>query len=413
MYSFVRTEISTKNIFCRRDSASVWGFCGYGADGLEKLQLLATYCSGVSVRKERGARARAIRGARGVGGGVSRGGFGGGTGIPLLIVVVSELRSFLRFAAARLGAKLGGRGMLTYHHVSVMLERIGMRWWLAMFDIEIYFDDSGTDAGTPVAVAACYVGQKEQWDHFVRNWNRVREEEGFDIFHMAEFVAKPEMKHEPFCHWDRAKKDRVYAKLASIINARVRHGFAVAVPKQFFDEFVFDEFKQYASNHYVWAVKSVLGSIEQWRRKFGLTIPMQYVFERGALGESQLRRVWDDCLLYAENERRYGIVADGVQFRSKKAFTPLQAADILAWQMQNYMRRCVMNARSIKERRKAHPGFLMLRDNRPMDLMFYSRAQTETAMQRTKAFYERHKIWPWQPEANAYPNVRPLPDEWP
>lgn len=45
-------------------------------------------------------------------------------------------------------------------------------------------------------------------------------DEGFDMFHMAEFVAKPEMGHEPFCHWDNRKKDRVYAKLASIINTR-------------------------------------------------------------------------------------------------------------------------------------------------------------------------------------------------
>jgi hypothetical protein len=63
---------------------------------------------------------------------------------------------------------------------------------MAMFEFEVYFDDSGTDAGTPVAAAACYVSSKNQWDEFVRNWDEVRAKEGFETFHMAEFVAKPE-----------------------------------------------------------------------------------------------------------------------------------------------------------------------------------------------------------------------------
>src|SRR5262249_20109220 len=53
-------------------------------------------------------------------------------------------------------------------------------------------------------------------------------EEGFDMFHMAEFVAKPEMGHKPFCDWDNTKRTRVYRRLASIINCRVRKGFAIA-----------------------------------------------------------------------------------------------------------------------------------------------------------------------------------------
>ena len=52
-----------------------------------------------------------------------------------------------------------------YAHVSAMLARTGLPWWLAMFEIELYFDDSGTDGGTPVAVAACYVFHNWIGDH--------------------------------------------------------------------------------------------------------------------------------------------------------------------------------------------------------------------------------------------------------
>ena len=95
-----------------------------------------------------------------------------------------------------------------------------------MPEFQAYCDDSGTDANTPVAVAACYIASREQWDFFVRNWDEVREREGFDVFHMCEFMAKPEAGHKPFCDWDNIKKDRVYKKMASIINTRISRGFA-------------------------------------------------------------------------------------------------------------------------------------------------------------------------------------------
>lgn len=270
-------------------------------------------------------------------------------------------------------------------------------WWLAMFELEVYFDDSGTDAGTPVAVAACYVASKVQWDEFVRSWDEVSAQENFKAFHMAEFVAKPEAGHKPFCDWDNAKKDRVYRRLASIINCRVRKGFAIAVPKKPFDKYAIKEFKdEYAQNHYVWAARSVMGLIEQWRRQFNVTSPMQYVFDRGSLGQKQLEQVWDDCMLYESAQERYGIVPGGVMFADKRIFKPLQAADILAWQSQNHMRRTVMVGRDPNDPRYLHEGFKQLRENRPMMLGFYSDSQVKKAFDKTKAFYKQHGIWPWQ-----------------
>jgi hypothetical protein len=281
-----------------------------------------------------------------------------------------------------------------------MLERTHVEWWLAMFELELYFDDSGTDSGTPVAVAACYVAKKSQWDEFVRNWDQVMADEGFTMFHMAEFVAKPEMKHKPFCDWSKEKKDRVYRKLASIINTRALKGFAVAVPKQPFDDYVFDEFRLYAQNHYVFAVKSVMGFIDNWRQQHSITIPMQYVFESGTAGESQIEDVWKECLLHKNSEHRYGIIPNGVMFQNKRLFKPLQAADILAWQMQNNMRRTVMEG--LDPDHKVHWGFRMLRQDRPMELAFYSREQMRMALERTKAYHAEHGIWPWEPESGGY-----------
>jgi hypothetical protein len=267
-----------------------------------------------------------------------------------------------------------------------------------MFEFEVYFDDSGTDGNSPVAVAACYVASKDQWDQFVKNWDEASKTEGFDVFHMAEFVAKRQAGHKPFCDWDNPKKERVYARLANIINTRVRKPFALAVPKIAFDRYVFPEFKeQYAGDHYTWAAKATIGLLENWRLTRGITSPMQYVFDRGSRGQQQLQKIWDESLGRDGAERRYGIVPNGVMFQDKAIFKPLQAADILAWQMQNHMRRTVMLGKNPDDHSLAHPGFIMLRKDRETDLGFFSTDQMKKVFDEAKFRKEQTGKWPWEP----------------
>jgi hypothetical protein len=152
-----------------------------------------------------------------------------------------------------------------------------------MFEFENYCDDSGTDGNSPIAVAACYVSSKAQWDEFVRKWNAVLLDEGFEYMHMAELVAKRDPGHKPLCDWDNAKKDRVYAKLANIINTRVRKGFGVAIPKDAFDKAAPKHFREhYANDHYTYAVHCCIGLIAEWRKQLGVTPPIQYIFDQGS-----------------------------------------------------------------------------------------------------------------------------------
>jgi hypothetical protein len=110
---------------------------------------------------------------------------------------------------------------------------------------------------------------------------------------MREFMAKPEAGHKPYCDWENAKKDRVYQKPASIINTRIRHGSAVAVPKAPFDRYVFQEFKDgWAADHYTWAIRSVLNFVSDWRQNNEIFGPMRYVFHRGSLSQTRIDQVW-------------------------------------------------------------------------------------------------------------------------
>jgi hypothetical protein len=86
-------------------------------------------------------------------------------------------------------------------------------------------------------------------------------------------------------------------------------------------------------------------------------------------------------------------------FQDKAVFKPLQAADILAWQVQNHMRRTVMIGRDPDDPRLLHPGFKMLREKRPMDLGFYSTDQLKRVFDAAKTMKETTGKWPWEPNS--------------
>jgi hypothetical protein len=267
-----------------------------------------------------------------------------------------------------------------------------------MLKLEVYFDDSGTDGTSPVAVAACYISSKEQWDHFVRNWDEVRKDEGFDVFHMTEFMAKKEAGHKPYCDWNTTKKDRVYRKLASIINTRIRRGFGIAIPKAPFDKYAIQEFKdEFASDHYTWAVRSALLFISSWREQHRYVTPMQYVFHRGSLSQPRIQEIWESESKKnnALAELRFGMVPEGIMFQDAAVFKPLQAADILAWQVHNQMRRTVMMGIPMKKV-KVHDNARMTLGNPLVCAAYYGSEQTKKVFDDARLYKASRGDWPWK-----------------
>jgi hypothetical protein len=271
-----------------------------------------------------------------------------------------------------------------------------------VFEFELYCDDSGTDGNSPIAVAACYIASKDQWDQFVRNWDDVLHDEEFAYMHMAEFVAKPDAGHKPFCYWDNTKKDRVYRKLASIINTRVRKGFGIAIPKAAFDSAAPKHFRDhYAKDHYTYAVMCCIGMIADWRAQYGVTPPIQYIFDQGSPQE-QISAVWTLIGKEPHYAQKYGLAPNGYGFRDMKSFKPLQAADILAWQMRNHTRRLLDKYKSLSlcspdhDVRLCHPGFRFLRQDRPMLLGFYSEEQMRKVFTDVEEYEQKNGKPPYE-----------------
>jgi hypothetical protein len=246
---------------------------------------------------------------------------------------------------------------------------------------EVYFDDSGTDSQSPLAIAACYISTKRGWNEFTEAWKRIGSQEGFDTFHMADFAAKS----KPFDTWDGDKRKRVYNRLAKTINDNKWVGFGIAIPKDVFDRVVPSLPEpvrtKCGKHHFTFVVKAVLTMIVAWRVEFGIKSPMNYIFDRMAKGRGEIKKIWDDIDHY-ENQllERLGIEPHGFSFQNKECFHPLQAADILAWQMNWHVRNVIgSQAQDVED---CHANFRTLRLNQHMRLAFMTEANFMSTIQK-------------------------------
>jgi hypothetical protein len=264
-----------------------------------------------------------------------------------------------------------------------MLDRTGADWLIAMF--EAYFDDSGTDGNSEIAIAACYVSTKRGWDDFVKAWDNARWEEGFDAFHMAHFVAKRDQGHKPFCDWDNHKKSHVYGRLAKIVNENKRIGIAAAVPKATWNRVPERMRQHFGREHYTFAVRMCMQRILDWRERSLITLPIQYVFDwemKRSAKRVEIEKIMD---IIAENEdaaRAFGLERNGSSFQHKEVFKPLQAADILAWQMRCHMDKIFPLGHD--DVSLCHPGFRVLREDQKWTSDFSRTTRSTNSSNKTK-----------------------------
>ncbi|HUY12755.1 MAG TPA: DUF3800 domain-containing protein [Terriglobia bacterium] len=274
-----------------------------------------------------------------------------------------------------------------YRNFASDLELTGLDYLIFMF--RVYFDDSGTDANSDITVAACYVSTKRGWDEFVTEWDRARWQEGFDSFHMAEFTAPSEHQHKPYCDWDEVKKNHVYERLAKIINQNKRIGIAVAVPKENWNRTPERIRLHFGTEHYTFAVRLCMMQIAKWRKKSLISLPIQYVFD-WEMNTSRKRKEIDTIFEIFSNPAHehlaevYGVEPEGYSFQRKENFKPLQAADILAWQMRSHMHKIWLHDQD--DLSLCHPGFRMLREDQEMDLGFMTEEQITRFVEKVDAW---------------------------
>jgi hypothetical protein len=170
-----------------------------------------------------------------------------------------------------------------------------------------------------------FVASAADWEDFDGKWRDRLGREGLSCFHMADFTRSvgdfAPLKKE------KQRKRGLLKDLLGIISSHAYRKFGVTVEVEALDAELADQAKlEYAPNALALAGGVACGQAIFWAREEGFPVP-EFVFEDGDLAGEKL----------GEQVK----VLTGVMptFKSKtdsrevKAFTPLQAAEILAYEM--------------------------------------------------------------------------------
>ena len=231
-----------------------------------------------------------------------------------------------------------------------------------------YLDESGTHRGSRAIAVAGFLGRPDAWGAFAFEWTREIEAWGLDTFHMAQFESR-----RPGYDWPEEVRRARLNRLLEIIDRHVAGSVGITFSMEDYDAvFPPDEIPEGPNIQELAPGILAPGSLRpgdpepapvdyrpgELRRKtggpYGLAatavmldaakiawaLPgerfVDYVFEDGASGRGQLRKVAGDIL--ADEPSRRDMRVSSFAFRSKSE-APLQAADLLAYELHKHLPR--------------------------------------------------------------------------
>lgn len=156
--------------------------------------------------------------------------------------------------------------------------------------------------------------------------------DGLEYFHMVDFAS---CRKQFRTGWreDEPRRRSLYSDLIGIINSHVYRQFASVIESDQFGKLSPENRKEYSLNSYVLACRTCAAEITRWKTREGLDhVPTGFAFEDGDIGRGMLtKRFLEDG--YPEPTflpKRDTARSDGTMING---YTPLQAADILAYEL--------------------------------------------------------------------------------
>jgi hypothetical protein len=195
--------------------------------------------------------------------------------------------------------------------------------------LTVAFDASGHPT-QPVLVVAGFIASVEDWILFDREWKDRLAYDGLTSFHMQSFAQSSGV----YRTWkkDEARRRKLLADLTGMIFKHAQRKFGAAVVNSDLIALIDDDArKAFALSAYGIAGRGAAGNVDEWTKENPAERAVRYVFEDGDFNKGDLmRRMKEDGfatpIFEPKTDRpgRNGIPVPG--------FTPLQAADILAYE---------------------------------------------------------------------------------
>lgn len=195
-------------------------------------------------------------------------------------------------------------------------DRRRLRGLMALKVYKANIDGSG-GVDRPVLILAGFVATVEQWLPFTDEWdNRLRQ------------AGKPYVRMS-----DMENDQEIAAFFYRVVEEHATAGLAMAIPVapllKVCDELGYDPDSE-MRNPYFLASKGIINCTAQCQREFGITEPIDFIFDRQT-EERQILHAWDYYVEGRIPPEVRALTGERPQFLDDKKHPPLQAADIYAW----------------------------------------------------------------------------------
>jgi hypothetical protein len=172
---------------------------------------------------------------------------------------------------------------------------------------------------------AGFISSENDWADFDKAWQARLSADGLSYFHMAEFAQSTGQFHG----WknQEVKRHKLLYDLMMVIKSHVYRKFGCAIVNEILLTHLSEDLKQeYYLKAYALVGRTYAAKVREWAKMEKFPSPIELVFEDGDSGKGELF-----------NRLRKDGFPDPV-FKPK-AFTPLQAADFLAYEAFLVMKR--------------------------------------------------------------------------
>jgi hypothetical protein len=196
-----------------------------------------------------------------------------------------------------------------------------------------YFDESGTHAGSPAVAVAGYLSTPEQWALFASEWATVLKEWGIPYFHMADFA----MGAPPYNTWPIEVREPRFARLTQIIYDHAVATVGHVIPMPEYERALSEGAKRISGGAYGLGAVCTFMEVSKLLQPQFPSARVAYVFDQGCLGAGQVLKVFQSNVKDPKDQEWFKLLS--LKFENKKKFLPLQAADILAYELFQHLPR--------------------------------------------------------------------------
>ncbi len=191
--------------------------------------------------------------------------------------------------------------------------------------VEAYFDESGSHEGSPVLCVAGYLFERDAAKNLSEEWHTVLEPKGLTHFHMIDCAHGV----EEFAELSLDERIDIQTQLIKIIKKyHTRRIVSLMVPDDYQDLMPFHGNMGSDYNYCLW---NCLEGVRLWVDEAQFDGDIAYFFESGHASQSEANRIMEFAFANEGSRRPFRYMSHA--FVDKKKFPPVQAADILAWQM--------------------------------------------------------------------------------